>query len=164
MALPLAPQRLSNPGEPLALVNHLCVVFWKTSPDLTFSTANHFLPVSGKHIHGIRKDSARPQVGVRIRSLLRMRDDVHNAVNIVLNLKVKTPVSIDTGLPEILPLVVLLGAEGWVVQILLQKFYLFEKRVTDRSWEIDERLTGSFGVVDLHRERFVFLTVTLVFS
>jgi hypothetical protein len=58
-----------------------------------------------------------------------MRNDVNNVIDIILNLKIETPVFVYTGLPKILTFVVLFGAEGGVMQVLLQESHLLELKL-----------------------------------
>lgn len=46
-----------------------------------------------------------------------MRDDVHDEIDIILNNKIKAPIFVYSGLPKIPRFVVLLGAEGRVVEV-----------------------------------------------
>ena len=48
-----------------------------------------------------------------------VRDDVDDIVDIILNEEIKAPILVDSGLPEILAFIVLLGTKGWVPEILL---------------------------------------------
>jgi hypothetical protein len=50
-----------------------------------------------------------------------MRDDVHDQVPVILDEEIKAPILIDARLPEALALVVFLGVERWVVEILKQQ-------------------------------------------
>ena len=65
-----------------------------------------------------------------------MRDDVHDVIDVVLDEKIKAPIFVDAGLPEVLAFVVLLGAKRRVSQVLFQKFYLFEKSLPDTGRKV----------------------------
>src|SRR5664279_1845481 len=97
--------------------------------------------------------------------LFRVRDDVHDQIPVILDEEIKAPILVDAGLPEAPALVVFLGAERWMVEILEQKQRLLIERTFD--------LLGSLGVVPLevgraekfhHAERLVFLRFNFLAS
>ena len=90
--------------------------------------------------------------------LFRMRDDVHDVIDVVLDEKIKAPIFVDAGLPEVLAFVVLLGAKRRVSQVLFQKFYLFEKSLPDTGRKVLQDRTCAPRVVSLHRERLALGT------
>jgi hypothetical protein len=57
-------------------------------------------------------------IGLMLLLSLRMWKNIHDVVDIILNQEVKAPALVHTGLPEILAFIVLLGAEGWMVQVV----------------------------------------------
>ncbi len=60
--------------------------------------------------------------------LLRMRDDIHDVVDIAPNHKIESPVSVHPRLPQILRFIELLRVEGRVAQAAFQKSNLLEER------------------------------------
>ena len=58
---------------------------------------------------------------------LRVREDVHDVIGIAADEEVEAPIVVDAGLPEVLGLVVLLGAERRVTEVLLQEPHLLEE-------------------------------------
>ena len=74
-----------------------------------------------------------PQVAGPLRddTSLRVRNYIHDVVDVILDEEIKTPVCVNAGLPEVEALVVLLGAERRVPQVLLQKPHLLEQRPAD---------------------------------
>src|ERR1039458_7312369 len=94
-----------------------------------------------------------------------MRDDVHDQIPIILDEEIKAPILVDARLPESPALVVFLGAERWVVEILEQQKRLLVEGALD--------LMGCLGVVPLevgsaekfhHAERLVFLRFNFLAS
>jgi hypothetical protein len=55
-----------------------------------------------------------------------VRRDVLDDVNIALNSEVKPPAAVDTRLPSVFGLIVLLGAQAGMAQVLLQQRYLLK--------------------------------------
>jgi hypothetical protein len=56
-------------------------------------------------------------------ALLRMRDDAYDQIPVTLDEEIKAPIlvdAVDARLPEASALVVFLGAERWMVEILEQ--------------------------------------------
>ena len=49
-----------------------------------------------------------------------MRDDVHDQVAVILDEEIEAPILVDARLPEASALVVFLGTERWMVEILEQ--------------------------------------------
>src|SRR6266567_2219535 len=97
--------------------------------------------------------------------LLRMRDDVHDQIPVTLDEEIKAPILVDARLPEPPALVVFLGAERWMVEILEQQQRLLVEGTLD--------LLGCLGVVPLevgsaekfhHAERLVFLRFNFLAS
>src|ERR1035438_6417672 len=97
--------------------------------------------------------------------LLRMRDDVHDQIPVTLDEEIKAPILVDARLPEAPALVVFLGAERWMVEILQQQQRLLVEGALD--------LLGRFGVVPLevgraekfhHAERLDFLRFNFLAS
>ena len=87
-----------------------------------------------------------------------MRDDVHDQVPIILDKEIKAPILVDARLPQAPALVVFLGAERWVVEVLDQQQRLLVEGTLD--------LLGCLGVIPLevgraeklhHAERLAFL-------
>jgi hypothetical protein len=52
------------------------------------------------------------------RALFGMRDDVHNHVPVILDEEIKAPILVDASLSEALTLVIFLGAERGVMEIV----------------------------------------------
>jgi hypothetical protein len=59
--------------------------------------------------------------------LFRMRHDINEVVGVAYDTEIKTPPTIDSGLPDVLGLVVLLGSQGWVAEIAEEMTELFSK-------------------------------------
>src|SRR5713101_6653547 len=87
-----------------------------------------------------------------------MRNNIHEIVNIVADQEIKAPALVHARLPEIPALVILLGSQGWMVQVLKQKRRLLVEGALD--------LLRCFGVASLkaddayephHAERLVFV-------
>jgi len=56
-----------------------------------------------------------------LRWLFRVWNNVFNAVGIIRDREKEAPGLVDAGLPQVFGLVVLLGVEGWVLQVRNQK-------------------------------------------
>jgi hypothetical protein len=95
---------------------------------------------------------------------LRMWNELENQVRIIDDAEIKTPVLVDPGLPAIVPFVVLLCPEGWVMKVLLQEFDLLEKRLLHWQWGVLQCFVNPTAVFDLHQERLVFLRAARFFS
>jgi hypothetical protein len=70
--------------------------------------------------HG-QEQTTPPQLGDVVVGgpwLFRMRNDLFNLVGVIDDGKVKAPILVDAGLPEILRFVVLLGPQGAVVKVI----------------------------------------------
>jgi hypothetical protein len=67
----------------------------------------------------------------RFLSLFRMRDDVHDQIPVTLDEEVKAPILVDACLPEAPALVVFLGTERWMVEILEQQQRLLVEGALD---------------------------------
>src|ERR1700678_2468905 len=93
-----------------------------------------------------------------------MRDDVHDVIDVIQDQKIKAPIFVDAGLPEILTLAILLGAKRRVSQVLFQEFHLLEKGLAYVWRKAEQDFTGMFGVVGLHRERLALEAVVFFLS
>ena len=82
-----------------------------------------------------------------------MGDDADDDQSIVPNLKIKTPGSVNAGLPQILRLVVLLGAKRGVMQVVNQKTNLFIKGSLNRWLQVVVVFPGTVRVLPFHRLR-----------
>lgn len=76
---------------------------------------------------GGKKKNPRGRGGL----FLGVGDDSGNDDRVVVNLKVKAPVLVDAGLPEVLAFVVLFSVQGRVLQIVSQKTHLFVESFAD---------------------------------
>jgi hypothetical protein len=68
-----------------------------------------------------------------------MRDDVFDVVSVANNHEVEAPTLVDTGLPEALAFVVLLGVQRRVMEVVHQEAQLFVKGSAYRHRSILER-------------------------
>jgi hypothetical protein len=68
-----------------------------------------------------------------------MRDDVQNEVGVSGDEEIEAPVAVYTGLPDVAGLIVFLGAEGGVAEVLHQQFHLFVECYLDGGGSLRSR-------------------------
>src|ERR1035441_8693870 len=100
-------------------------------------------------------------MNVSAAALFRVRDNIHDVISVVQDEEIKPPILIDAGLPNVLALIVFLGAQRRVPQILFQQPHLFEQRLANAGRKEMQRLAGPRGAVGLHRERLALGAIGL---
>jgi hypothetical protein len=93
-----------------------------------------------------------------------MRNDIPDYVSVSLDDEVETPRAINSGLPQVSRLVILLRSQGWIVNVAGEKTNLFEECFADLGRHSFESLQGTWEIGNLHRERFTFLEAALFLS
>src|ERR1039458_2320461 len=94
-----------------------------------------------------------------------MRNELEDAIGVIDNQEIESPVPIHPGLPEIACLIILLRAQRRVPKILFKKLCLLEKSLSQRCRSVLQSVGDRFGVFNLHRERLlVFLVAARFFS
>jgi hypothetical protein len=91
-----------------------------------------------------------------------MRDDVQNKVGVTGDEKIEAPVAIYTGLPDVARLIVFLGTERGVAEVLHQQFHLLVECSLDGVGSLSVILNSGGRQLPLHRARD--LTVVVVFG
>ena len=69
-----------------------------------------------------------------------MGDELEDAVGVVNDYEIKTPILVDPGLPAIVRFVVLLGVQRGMLEILNQEIYLLEKCLREPQQALAPRL------------------------
>jgi hypothetical protein len=77
--------------------------------------------------------------------LFRMRNYAGYNVGVATDLEIEAPRAVDAGLPDVAGLVVLLGVQRRVVQVLEEKTELLFKGFLNRRRGLLERLQGPLG-------------------
>ena len=96
--------------------------------------------------------------------LLGVGHEVGNDVAVADDSKVKTPVLVDSRLPFVFSLVVLLGVQRRMAQVVLQKCDLLEESSANMGGGVIERLYCARKLIYPHRERLGFLRAARFFS
>jgi hypothetical protein len=93
-----------------------------------------------------------------------MGDELEDAVGVVNDYEIKTPILVDPGLPSILRFIVFLGAKRWVMEVLLKESDLFEESLANCRGSVFESLGHCIAVLDRRRARLDFLSTVRAFS
>ncbi len=79
-----------------------------------------------------------------------MRHDVNEAVSVALDGEVETPAAVDPGLPDSSSLIIFLGSERWVAEIIDQEGNLFVKSPLDTGWSLVIASAESLRISEPH--------------
>lgn len=86
-----------------------------------------------------------------------MRDDVFDDVRVADDLEIETPTAVNASLPLVVRLVVFLGVERWVLQVMDEKSGLLVESPADRRRQLVQRFERSLRVLQRHRAGLAFL-------
>ena len=79
-----------------------------------------------------------------------MRDDILYPIRVPDDHEIKSPLPVDTGLPQVSAFVVFLGSQRRVMEIVGEEAYLFLESSPNRRWRIFERLNRAIRNRDRH--------------
>src|SRR5437773_5263894 len=79
-----------------------------------------------------------------------MRDDIVHPILISVDAEIETPIPVNSGLPNVIGLIIFFCSQGWMVEILEQQSGLFCEGFLDGGGSATEGSLKSFRIEQLH--------------